>query len=352
MKTNKIIGTIIISLLLCSTVFGLPSETKQENDLAKLNLQGKVKTCTERVNVVIKGAEDIFKSNLRYSFNEDGYITEMVSFNFEKKIINKKVLNYNSAKKITECVLFNGTDLFSKEIIHYDEKNNLIEDINFGNGDIVESRITNLYDLNGNKIETIEYGPKNKVVSKSTSIYNDLNQEIKTIYFDSLNQQTYYLKYLYNNMGEVSDMSTYLNNGNLYMKTTFEYVKKQQVKNKNVFDGNGTRITLDEFSYNNSGKITHEAQWQGTTCTKYIDYMYNAKNLAFFINDKVKLESRDISYNSNNYITKEVIYSQFTGYTTLSTIYDFDVAKNWTSKIESNSLEPASTKSTREITYY
>ncbi len=356
-STNKIIGAITIGMFLSIPVFGQTADTKTETDLVKYKLLGKVKSVSETVKILNNGStspsDGMFKSKVVYTFNEQGYITEFVSYNFDQKIDTRQVIQYNSGNKIKEIINSNGKgyQVYNEKFM-YNDKNLETEYLYFSTTNVPQYRMIKLYDSNGNVIETKDFGSNSIMKARTTSIFNNLNQEVEKIYYDSLKQVNSSVKYVYNQAGKISEESIYLGDGTLYTKTINEYNTNKDITKSNVFSGVGALLTRDEFEYNKNWKMISQVHFDGNVCTKAFTYKYNSKGLLTWLWDRIKREYTDYVYNSNDYVVKEVVNDDFSEQYRIISKYEYDTNKNWTSKFVNNSSEPTSTITIREITYY
>lgn len=190
------------------------------NDLSEFKLKGKIKTIQEISYEALenngrieagKRAKPAWKKDTQRVFDKKGFLTEEIIYKTDGDIRSKSIIehkkneisetNYtafeeviytqsarlNEVGKVIENVRYNadGEEVI-KRIYLYDEKLNLIEELQYFNQSKTPS-VTNkyVYDEKGNKIEEYMYNPLGVLIAKWHSDYDENGSLIEENYFFS-----------------------------------------------------------------------------------------------------------------------------------------------------------------------
>lgn len=269
MKTKKIAK----SMLFIAAINIFPSgiftegttgtfEIKAKNDLASMNLFGKVKSIDE-ISYKSQGGDlaisDKYKEHTRQVlFNSAGNITGEFIYNANGSLNNKSSCTFNSKGLRTRYILYDaGGMVYDSVMYDYDDMGNIVEEISLGddaryyydnNGNRLEEthydrstldgmigipymKITYKYDQKGNQIEKscTEYDPDyGDANSKWTYRYNEngnVIEENSNNMFDPPRRT-----YKYDSLGNLTETSSYKQDGSLDVNKsyTYTYVKDGQ----------------------------------------------------------------------------------------------------------------------------
>jgi YD repeat-containing protein len=321
-KTSKFI--ILLLSVFCIT----GCTVKQNNDIKKLNLRGKVKSvkttsfeAVEKSGEITKGAElKIYNYNERNEtnyqyvlFEQSGRITESL-FNTmgardEAEIRN--IIKYNDKGLIIEnreyCVY--GVSNEHTEVVTtftYDKNNLLIE---VKNGD--NNSVCYKYDKNGYKIEektiqkTIDENSK-QIIDNYEFVMNFKNDEsgCKIEEYSTSNKNTF----KYNGKKELVEEQQFsiLADGSLQLNTIciYKYDKNGNITDKTYKNGKGEISSWKTYKYNENEfvqEIISFDNFRETNNKEFFKYEYdNNKNWIkkiIYFNDKPQfIEEREIIY--------------------------------------------------------
>ncbi len=156
-------------------------------------IKGKVKTLTQSIYTAeLKNGKPEKSNKLsteKYSYDEQGNVTELYNINADTSVISIKNYSYNESGQVTEVSQFkSGGDMSNKdipmeselqaiEVYVYDTKGNLIEKkYNSLLGNLSHS-VKYIYDAQGNMIAQNEYNAEGKLMDK-IKFYFDIKGNI------------------------------------------------------------------------------------------------------------------------------------------------------------------------------
>lgn len=233
---------IVVSCISCEREF---SKYKQvgDNDLASVNLKGKVKVVKRYWNGQLT---DIDK------YNKYGFITEEIDYN-DGKISEYKKYKYNEYGKLFEVECKDEDRLYLRRYF-YDDYNNIIEEIETTK-EIYNNQ--NDYEIGDRLLWTYKY------------TYDKLGGIIKSQLISRLGicKGVNY----YNNNGKIKRIESYNDEGDLFSVQEYEYGGNLIEKHYNI-DQNGNPFLWSEIIKNQDGsKILKEINY----CTNEVsDFEY------------------------------------------------------------------------------
>ena len=322
-------------LLLMILVFCIIScSVKHNNDLIKLNLNGKIKSIkstlfevVENSGQIIKGKEkkiysDESENNYQYVlFNESGMITESLlrTMGARDECEIRSFYKYNKKGLIIEKRedlgggIYNNHDECITTFI-FDDKDLLIEEKTVSNNFEINSISTKnyKYDKNGYKIE-----------EKNTSLIIDKKS-------NKIIQNNEFVMYFKND-----DSGCKIEEYNTSNKTTFLYDSKKELIEKQQYSIlNDGKISLNEtttFKYDTKGKLTDQTNKNS-----------NGKLISW----------KTYNYNENGFISEVISFDSFRENNNKDSFkYEYDKNKNWIKKTTFFKDKPETIEE-REIVYY
>ena len=161
-----------------------------------------------------------------------------------------------------------GIDGFQADELHietyphartiFDEKGNVLEEINFTREGDVESRYVHRYDGQGRVLETLYYSSEELTDRRTYERMADgkISRELKHYLDGSFDTITY----LYNEEGHLSEKVTSDEEDYVESKTVFEYLDSRLLSEKEM-DGEGTVISEKKYTYDDKGNLTEFEEW-------------------------------------------------------------------------------------------
>jgi len=255
-------------LLFIVLILSFSSENKQQNDLERANLKGKVKTLRQISFYAVDKFGEIKKGERGGSglFTPDEYYNK---YNVKGFIIER-----------VERYFGDGDSLILEEIYKYNDKGNKIN-INqfFPNGE--SGKETFKYDDKGNPIELSRYYPVDslEISWKYTYKYDDNDNIVEKNTYTNGSLEGSLVTYKYDDKDNLTEVSVYTIDGLLHWKNIFIYDDKGNEIEKNSFQ-NGSLSWKEISKYDDNGnKIESSNFYQNGVNHKYIyKYDYDKKN--------------------------------------------------------------------------
>lgn len=234
--------------------------------ISQLGLKGNVKKVTEftfkaidKLGTIQKGemVDDEFaiddgfrKTNFSYSFNGNGqqvehakywnpgsiksiknyyYINDHINSTLEKMIFSdatitiKEIFKYNIHDLVESCTRYRNNSLFEKYLYSYDEKNNIVKEVNINNNGEIDNEIT--YERaysNGKEVylKTIDSDYGTDVVQ---SKYDSIGRLIEE-YVNYDNNRIKTIKYYYTDFNKIKSSVTFNNkSGKVDISSHYKY---------------------------------------------------------------------------------------------------------------------------------
>ncbi len=246
-------------LVISSVIFMYSCSEKHEhakNDLALMELKGRVRTLTE---ITYNGVDHLGKiqkgemqSKRTYSFNEDGNIVEDGYFDSYLNLWNKSTFKYDDKGRLVERNRLNndGEPMFKTSCI-YDEKGRISERI--GMNYLVRSQEKEIfkYDDDRNEVE-MEFRSFGGV---APAVYYLDEVQAKTRREDSRKISNRYRKeiYSYDEMGNKTEEKHYTADGSLTTRSLYKFNGSGHLTETDVFDSEDTLIWKIISKYDLSG---------------------------------------------------------------------------------------------------
>jgi hypothetical protein len=182
----KILNTLKISLVFLWILLPVLSWA-QNNDYARWNLKGKVKTIKETsYSVNDQHAKDSLEYYFLNEFNSEGNKIVDAAYLPDGKLVKSYSYSYGTNNERTEEKQFDGDGKLIRTISYtYDTKGNLLEDSSIDSQGKPGKKIVFTYDNSGKVIEDNSYGGDGKLQKKFTYTYDDRGNKIETNRFDS-----------------------------------------------------------------------------------------------------------------------------------------------------------------------
>ncbi|MCG8794595.1 hypothetical protein [Tenacibaculum finnmarkense] len=205
MKKLSLLIIVILTAFSCNN-------QKEETDLTKEKLKGRVKSYTEISYKAIERFGKIEKGerlkSIQIKYSNKGNKIETNHYNSYGSLSSKHIYKYgNKGNKIEKSYYNSDGSLSSKHIYKYDNKGNKIEMSYYHSDGILKSKSIYKYDNKGNEIE-MRYYVSDDLGFKSISKYDNKGNEVEMRYYDSGGNfdEEYYSKY--DNKGNKIEMSS------------------------------------------------------------------------------------------------------------------------------------------------
>lgn len=286
-------------LLFIVLILSFSSENKQQNDLERSNLKGKVKTLRQ----ISYHAIDKFGEITKGDIDGSGILAPGEYYN-----------KYNDKGFLTESIAkyFDGDTLIFQEIYTYDGYGNEIE-IYQSNSEGEIGKETHKYDDKGNPIELNRYYPVDSLEAtwRYTYKYDDNDNIIEETTYTNGSSEGRLVTYTYDDKDNLTEVSVYTTVGILHWKNTYKYDDKGNETEMNSYSYDGSLSWKEISKYDDNGnKIESNRFNPYATDFKYI-YKYDDKN---------NLIEEHTYYDGS--LSKYEIYK-----------YDYDKKNNWIKQI-------------------
>mgnify|MGYP007006686315 CR=1 FL=1 len=298
--TDRFIVMKAFVLLFIVLILSFSSENKQQNDLERANLKGKVKTLRQisyhtidKFGEITKGAIDgpgILAPDEYYNkYNVKGFIIERV-----------------------ERYFGDGDSLILEQIYKYDDKGNEIE-INQSAPNGERGKETFKYDDKGNPIELNTYYPIDSLEMsyRYTYKYDDKDNIIEETIYTNGSLEGRLVTYKYDDKDNLTEVSVYTIDGILHWENIFKYDDKGNEIEKNSFK-NGSLSWKEISKYDDNGNKIESSNFNQNDVNHKFIYKYD---------DKDNLIEK--TYLSDGGYSSKEIYK-----------YDYDEKNNWIKRID------------------
>lgn len=257
-----------IFLFICSVNSSAQIDTICIN---RLDLKGNVKKVSEftfkaidKLGVIQKGDmvderfsidDEYRKTNISYSFNENtlqtgyaeywnptsikkvknySYLNGYINDTFEKIIFSdatitiKEVFKYNAKGLVESCIRYRNGDLFEKYMYSYDERNNIIKELNINsNGDIDNETTYERKYSQGKEVFYRKNDPEYGLDIKQTQ-YDSIGRIItEKVNYD--NKFIRVIKYSYTDFNKIESITESNTDGEFIVSTNYKYDNLQRV---------------------------------------------------------------------------------------------------------------------------
>lgn len=301
MKTKLILFFILVTLISgCADI-----NKSKKNDLAEMNLFGKVKSvketsyeAVEKFGEIERGEKTVGVDSYYYLFDEFGNLLKKNSYDYvgNLKYGFEYEYEYDEKQNLTFMGVASGRDQ-AKNIIkyRYDDNGNRIEEIGYDPNGNVFMKMTYKYDDNGNLTEEKSYDSDSGIDSKSIYKYDASGNKIEDNDFDSEGRISK-CTYKYDDKGNKLEVINYFLDGSISGKATYKYDEKSNVIEEYDFN---VQFTREDDKYNTE---------QMTTCQYEFDSKNNWIKKIVNITWKSDLFEDDDSSNTSNIIEREIEY--------------------------------------------
>ncbi|MDD5507144.1 MAG: hypothetical protein PHD25_02300 [Bacteroidales bacterium] len=157
---------------------------------------------------------------------------------------------------------FQADELYIETYSHaktiFDEKGNVLEEINFTKDGDAESRYVHRYDGQGRVLETLYYSSDELTDRRTYERMADgtVVRELKHYLDGSFDAISYY----YDDHGQLTEKVTSDEEGYVESKTVFEYLESRRLSEKEM-DGEGAVISEKKYTYDDKGNLTEFEEW-------------------------------------------------------------------------------------------
>ena len=274
----------LLIVLLSAAIMSVPGCKKDgdlKNDLKRLRLTGKIKSIRsieyaagdESGKIVRKERSSTGYSDSYTVFNSKGDITELVYFDSNEIMSQRRLMKFNEKGKIIEETWYKSEAAPENRFIYkYDKKGNMIEVTGFIKGkDQCNHRTLYRYDEKGNQIERDDYYPCDALSSKIVWKYDDRGNMLEEVFsgvdgkyglitvntYDAADKliesseggdsESVILKktFKYDDKGNCTERVTSRTDGNYHLREVFRY----------EYDIKGNWIKRVQFTDSGSGTI-------------------------------------------------------------------------------------------------
>lgn len=232
MKT-KLVSIFIPLILLsgCSTV-------EKKNNLAEMNLKGKVQSKREISYEAIDKFGKITKGKRLPTY----------------ELSDEYILFNEMGNKIRYSLYYTEGSLLYTETYNYDDNGNRIER-NFGVDEFRGGKWLYKYDSKGRRIEEIEYKPDGSINRKHFFKYGAAGNKIEKKEYKSDGSLENISSYKYDDKGNQIEENRFNSDGNLNVRETYQYDDEGNLIEDNVHYSDGTQATKTTYTYDNDKNI-------------------------------------------------------------------------------------------------
>lgn len=298
-KLSQLMILTILSMALfiissCQTVKTSIKGVKKATDYETMNLKGPIKSLkvkkyqasknTQTGEIIKRSLSRADAQNLSYVFNENGNITEKISYDIDDQIKSKWTYVYDDKKSQVIEKVYNNSEEEPKfrQIDHYDKNGNKTKHLGYTQGDDEPYKETLKYDKNGNILEEVHYvegGPS------------------KT-------------QYKYDDQGNLIEKRQLMADKPM-MKETYEYYEEGKLVASKQEEGRTTHASyIFEKRYKDGNeterKVFKDGEPDGRFIYKYNDNGYRVEYQKYDLNNNlVAAEKTEFGYDQkNNWIKK------------------------------------------------
>jgi hypothetical protein len=243
------------------------------NDLKEWKLRGAVKSISE-INYSNGG-----KYATYLLFNPDGFIQEQSTFNPDSSLIRKWKYKYNTQnqKLIRFCYVLNDS---LSEILHYsyNKKNKITEEKLLNTQGGLISDVIHEYGANQNEIERRFKDEKAKIQDRILYRYDDKNNIIEELNTNFFLHQYWKQKNIYNPEGLNVEILYLSLNDSLVKRLIYTYLSNKQVGEVCSYDGKNELISKTSYEYDKLLSITSKLTYSppdSKTEKRTFEYKYD-----------------------------------------------------------------------------
>ncbi len=284
MKLNINFLAVLVSFIL---LVSCSKTEKEESDLEKMKLNGKVKSlrefsyeAVEKFGELSRGKrkrEYSWKKDKHYIFNRKGYKIELTNFESDGSLYNKTKWKYNDEVNIIEKVKYQQDgSIDTKETHKYNNEGKQTEFKNFNSkGNMVG-------------IFSIEYNTDTAILVKGVKYNKDGSVYIKISGYskESDNGRMLGETYIYNSDGSLKE------------KEASIYDNKDNPLEVKTFNPDGSLLKKEAYKYNDGNKTKYSYYKSDGSINYELTYKYDNKNNLI---EKIK-------FNSNGDIVEKQLY--------------------------------------------
>lgn len=274
----------------------LPDSVVQ-NDLARWNLKGSVKTVSE-IHYIESG-----KYLTTVAFNEDGFVAEQASYNPDKSLIRKWVFDYdiNNRKDSLHCYILNDSLSYTLKY-SYDHYGNVISIVNV-RGDSLGTVTTVSYDAENHKVkEDVNDEAGNTIKETIFKYKNGLPTE--EAHDDAIMHRTWKQLTSYTSRNEKEMVLILSDQNSLVSKTTYRYDDKGKIVEINSFASENVLEYKVTSTYNENGDEEDRIKFLPNGSVEdhqTFEYRYDTNENWIFRSTKAKDQMQD-------YVTRDIAY--------------------------------------------
>lgn len=244
---------------ICALAITLCSCTdKKENDLDTTGLKGNVRYIREISYEAFGNADTLVQGgiidrqgseNSFTSYNEKGYITDIVKYDQNNEVKYKWRFHYEK----------NGTKQISAK--RYQAKDGQNDSTSYS------------YDKHGNATLYIRYDQDGKIKNRTLSDYNKNGKVVaeKVFSWDNLVQRSASFKY---KKGKLIEGKSYDGDGKLLVRSLYSYDKKGNMLSMTMADGKNKPISRGTYTYNEDGFVSTELLLRPGYTDLLLEYIY------------------------------------------------------------------------------
>jgi hypothetical protein len=243
------------------------ARSKLENDLAKKNLNGKIKS--REVLVYAARIKDGYVTNgaakggIKTTYNDFGNQVDLLTYNENKKIVSTWNYTYSKENNLLEST-FSDEMVRRKITYDYNNENQLTATKEYVNEKLVKET-TFLYDEAGNEIENNASFTESEGKSRSVHAYDDKGHLRETNIYDEKEDLQLKQLYTYNEAGQEVQQSIFTGDNAPSYKRKSDYDAKGNKTKDAAFTGNGVVNPTDTYKY----KYEYDEKGNWTTQIRY-----------------------------------------------------------------------------------
>jgi len=285
---------IILASIIATFIFDSINQNKKKgikNDLYKMNLIGKIKSCRNIYYAAKLSSDKLIKigkqGEIFITFNEKGNKIEYCEYDSNGIQFHKETYKYDEEGNKIEYCEYKGVKIQKREEYKYDDKSNLIEKYEYNSDGSIYIKEIYKYDNEGNKVECYDYllSYKHKdtyLITRHTYAYYGKSKLIAEYFGYKSNgsldeviesQLNHKIEYKYDERGNlIEEASEDYNNKFKYDEkgNKIEYYRKNSLTR--IFD------TRETFKHNEKGNIIEYCKYDANgNLTEKKAYKYDEK---------------------------------------------------------------------------
>ncbi|HNY12639.1 MAG TPA: RHS repeat protein [Candidatus Wallbacteria bacterium] len=221
------------------------------------------KTEERRISYDSKAKAEVITDIYNYSYNEIRNVTgenhsQLNAATNSYEIVSKQIYKYNEKNKLIETLNYDSEGFIGSITRSYDKNQFEIEKNEFNKEKQMILKTLFKYDENGNKTDMDEYNVTNgKVCLKTNTKYDKLGNEttVTACCGETIDTVT---TYSYDIAGNITESVKTDSKGKIIEKKSFEYDDVKNLTGETQTDSNNQTVYKANYKYNEKNKLTEE----------------------------------------------------------------------------------------------